>query len=304
MSLSFLHEGLLWLVRDRPAFVAELLSRLLDVPIPPFAEARLAEAALNEVIPVEYHADAVVLLVEDKPVFGIIVEAQLQQDDRKCYTWPLYAVGARARHRCPFVVVVVTSDLHVARWAGQPIHLGGGVFHPSVIGPEQIPKLTDPAQAVRDPQLAVLSVAAHGKGDVDTAVQIALAASEALKGMSDKDQRVLYSGLIEKALSRAAAEIFNMLPQTKEFFSESQRHSYDRGIDQGRAEGRDQGRAEGRDQGRVEGESKALLKILTQRGLAIAEAQHRRIVSCADVATLDRWLDRALAVTSVDELLG
>lgn len=191
MPVSFLHEGLLWLVRDRPAFVAELLTQLLDVHVPPFVEARLTEATLNEIVPIEYHADAVVLLVEDKPVFGVIVEAQLHQDGRKLYTWPLYGVAARARHECPFEVVVVAPDPRVASWASQPIHLGGGVFQPKVIGPEKIPKVTDPTQAVRDPQLAVLSVAAHGKGDVNTAVQIALAASESLRALSDEDQRML-----------------------------------------------------------------------------------------------------------------
>ena len=56
-------------------------------------------------VPAEYHADAVVLFVEDRPVFGAIVEAQLQRDERKRYTWPQYAVGARARHECPFAVI-------------------------------------------------------------------------------------------------------------------------------------------------------------------------------------------------------
>lgn len=67
---SLLHESLLLLVRDRPDLVATLLTDLLGVPVPPFTEARLAEAALHELVPVEYHADAVVLFVEGKPVFG------------------------------------------------------------------------------------------------------------------------------------------------------------------------------------------------------------------------------------------
>jgi len=38
-----------------------------------------------------------------------------------------------------------------------------------VIGPEGIPQVTDPDLAVREPQLAVLSVLAHGGGEVETA---------------------------------------------------------------------------------------------------------------------------------------
>jgi hypothetical protein len=64
--VSLVHEGLVLLVRDRPGFVAELLAKILDVRVPRFTDARLAEAKLTELVPIEYQADAVVLLVEDK----------------------------------------------------------------------------------------------------------------------------------------------------------------------------------------------------------------------------------------------
>ena len=99
--VSLLHEGVIKLVRDRPAFVAELLGGVLQVEVPGFSEARLAEAALNVLVPAEYRADAVVVFESDAPVFGAIIEAQLQPDDDKLFTWPLYAVAARERHRCP-----------------------------------------------------------------------------------------------------------------------------------------------------------------------------------------------------------
>ena len=124
--VSLLHEGVIQLVRDRPAFAADLLGDVLDVPVPPFTEARLADATLNELVPTEYRADAVVVFTDGKPVFGAIVEAQLQPDGDKLFTWPLYAVGARERHRCPFVVIVVTPDPATASWAARTIELGGG----------------------------------------------------------------------------------------------------------------------------------------------------------------------------------
>jgi hypothetical protein len=40
------------------------------------------------------------------------------------------------------------------------------------------------------------------------------------------------------------------------------------------------------------------------RGLPVSEDQQRRIVECTDIDVLDTWLDRALLVASVDELLG
>jgi hypothetical protein len=95
---SLSHEGFIALVRETPAFVADLLRDLFDLHLPAFTEVRLVEASLSELIPAEYHADAVVLLyVDGRPAFGSIVEAQLREDDRKRFTWPVYAVNARAR---------------------------------------------------------------------------------------------------------------------------------------------------------------------------------------------------------------
>src|SRR3954467_15084437 len=132
--VSLLHEGLVQLVRDRPTFVADLLGQLLEVKVPRFKEARLVDPTLNEVAPVEHRADAVVLFTKKRPVYGAIIEAQLRRDRHKPFTWPLYAVGARERHRCPFVVIVVTPDRATARWAAKAVDLGGGVrYWPLVV---------------------------------------------------------------------------------------------------------------------------------------------------------------------------
>ena len=75
MPSSLNHEGVIALVRDRPAFAASLLRELLNVEVPHFTEARLTEATLHQLVPVEYYADAVVLFVDlidttTKPVLG------------------------------------------------------------------------------------------------------------------------------------------------------------------------------------------------------------------------------------------
>jgi hypothetical protein len=300
---SLNHEGVIALVRDRPAFAASLLRELMHIEVPHFTEARLTEAALPQLVPVGYHADAVVLFVDlvdntNKPVFGIIFEVQLDRRARKKYTWPLYAVAARARYKCPFVVAVVTPNLATARWAGRPIDLGGGnVFRPHVIGPAGIPQVTDRGRASRDPQLAVLSVMAHGRGAVETAVPIGRAAIHAVMRLPE-EQRVLYSVLIEQALSEAARKALDMEPEIEieKFFTEAHRRSYNRGKAKGEAKGEAKGKAEGK--------AEALLMVLKQRGMAITDDQQRRITACSDLATLDRWLEGALSVASVEELLA
>jgi hypothetical protein len=79
-----------------------------------------------------------------------------------------------------------------------------------------------------------------------------------------------------------------MEPHIEKLFSEAHRRSYDRGKAEGEAKG----------------EAKALLMILKRRGMAITDEQQRRLISCADLATLERWLDRVLSVASVEELLA
>lgn len=286
--VSLLHEGMIELVRDRPAFVADLLGRLLDVQVPRFTEARLAEATLNQLVPVEYRADAMIVFTDREPVFGAIIEAQLQRDDNKLYTWPLYAVGARERHRCPFVVIVVTPDPATAIWAARTVDIGGGVrFWPLVVGPGGIPKVTDEVQARGEPQLAVLSAMAHGQDNVETAMAIVSAATTAISELPE-DRRLLYSLLIASNLSTAARKAMEMHPRLEKFLSETQRQQ----IEHTRAEGR------------AEGEATALLKILARRGFELTPEQRRRITECTELAVLERWLDRSLSAASVDELLA
>lgn len=136
------------------------------------------------------------------------------------------------------------------------------------------------------PQLAVLSVVAHGDGDVATAVSIGRAAIDGIRTLSE-EQQVLYLPLIENALSEAARKALAMEPHFEKFFTETHRRLY----------------ANGKAEGKAEGEVKALLMVLKQRGLTITDAQQQQILSCTDLPTLDRWLDRVLSVASVDELL-
>jgi flagellar biosynthesis/type III secretory pathway protein FliH len=130
---------------------------------------------------------------------------------------------------------------------------------------------------------------------VDTAVSIGLAAVNAVMTLP-AEQRLLYSALIEQALSEEARKAMAMDSQVERFFSDAQRQSFDRGKAEGEAKGEAKGRAEG--------EAKALLVILRRRGVAVTSDQQHRILACTDVAILDRWLDRAFSIASAEELFA
>lgn len=98
------------------------------------------------------------------------------------------------------MLLVVTPSEATARWAARPIEVGCGTLTPMVVGPTRVPVVTDVERAKRDPELALLSVMAHGRGEVTTAVSIATSAVAAAMGLGE-DRRVLYLDVIEATLS-------------------------------------------------------------------------------------------------------
>jgi hypothetical protein len=284
---SQLHETIILLFRNRPALAPELLREALGVAVPPYSEVRLDSADLTDVAPTEYRADLVVLLVEGRPVLGIVVEVQLARDERKRFSWPVYVTTLRARLECPCVLLVVAPTETTARWAGEPIELGGeSRVVPCALGQDGVPVVTDPERAKHDPELAVLSAIAHGGGDAQVAVSIALAAAGALAEL-DEERRVLYFDLIEAALGEAARKAFEMLPQGYEF----QGPSYKRGHD------------EGHDEGQRLAVAANVLEVLEVRGLEVPVTVRQRVQACKDLDALKRWHRRAIVVRSAEELL-
>jgi hypothetical protein len=279
------HEALLLLFRNRPLLAAELLRDALHVELPRFTEARIESAELTDIQPAEYRADLVVLLYEGEPVLGIVVEVQLQPDENKWFTWPVYAAGLRARIRCPVCLLVVTAEDAVARWASRPIEIGGGSrFTPLVLGPSGVPEVTDEEVARADPELAVLSAMAHGQdADADKALRIAVAAMAASAGL-DAERSTVYFDLVAASLSEAARKALQSVDPAKyEYQSEFAR----RYIAKGRAEGR----------------AELVLKLLALRFGPLREEVVAR-VRAASVEELDTFAERVLTATSLDEVLG
>jgi hypothetical protein len=286
---SQLHEALLLLFRNRPHLAPELLRDALHVELPAYTEARIESADLTDVQPAEYRADLVVLLYDGKPVLGIVVEAQLAADDHKRFAWPVYAVGLRARMRCPVCLLIVSPHEPVARWASKPIMLGGGnVFTPIVLGPSGVPAVTDEARAVADPELAVLSAMAHGKDeDADKALRIAVAATTASVGL-DAERSTLYFDLIVASLSEAVRKSFQAMDRAKYEYQSDFAKRYV---------------AEGRAEGEVHGRTTVLLKQLTLKFGPLATDTIDR-VQHASTEELDRWTERILSAASLDDVLA
>lgn len=281
---SYLHESLVALFRNRPKLAPELLHLALHVDLLLYTEAKIDSAELSELQPTEYRADLVVLLMDGKPVLGIVVEVQLSRDGHKRLVWPAYAMGLRARFRCPVILLVVCADDGVAKWAATPIELGGGnQFVPMVLGPSGVPEITDVETARRDPELAVLSAAAHGHdADLEKALRIAAAASSASLDL-DPSVSLLYADLIYSSLSEAARKALQeMDPAKYEFQSEFLKRSFA--------------------EGKAEGEAQILLKLLALRFGVVPENIVAQIRT-ASTEDLERYAERVLSAETLEDVL-
>ncbi|HEU4626349.1 MAG TPA: DUF4351 domain-containing protein [Steroidobacteraceae bacterium] len=282
---SHLHEALLFLFRSRPALAPELLREALHLELPAHTHVRLDAAELTDIQPAAYQADLVVLLSNEVPVLGIVVEVQLSRQKRKRFAWPAYVVNLRARLRCPVCLLVVAANERVARWAAKPVDLGGGNrFAPLVLGPSGVPEVTDEAHACADPELAVLSAMAHGRDrDTEKSLRIAMAAQAASVGL-DEDRARLYCDLVLSSLGEAARQALqNMNPAKYEYQSEFAR----RYVAQGRAEGR----------------AELVLRQLTRRFGTLREEVRGRILA-ASSDELDAIGERLLTAPTLEDALG
>ena len=294
MSLSQFHEALIDLFRFRPQLAAEVLRDHLRVNIPAFSDVTIGEADFTSP-PIERRADLVVLLHEGRPVLVIVVEVQLAVKQNKLRIWPVFAAHASLRHDCDAIVLVVTPDDAVARWARQPMGPDSRrPFYVEVLGPEAVPIVTDPANAKSNPELAVLSAVAHGN-DPEAGPSVAVAAMRALSS-SPEAQATVYLDLVLSRLSdavRTAVEEL-MASGNYEYQSDFAKKYYG----QGKAEGK----AEGEAKGKAEGEARAILTVLDVRGIAVTDAQRARVLSTLDLSVLNTWLTRAATCASAAEV--
>lgn len=291
---SFLHELPLELFRRCPELVAYLLGEVLGVELPRYEEVRIEESNFTQPLPTEFRADLVVTLNDGAPCLGVVVEMQRQIDDDKPFAWLVYLAVFRHRIRGRVVLLILCGDESVARWARKAIDLAPDWVWPvKVLGPEHIPWVKDPELARRLPELAVLSAAAHG--NEPAGLEVVMATLEALVTL-DAERRSYYYDLVlaslHEAARRALEQELTMERGKYEYRSDFARTYFA------------QGEAKGREEGRAEGEAKALLALLTARGLAVDAAARKRILDCIDVEQLERWIVRAATASSVREVLA
>ncbi len=299
-----LHEMLVGLFKDSPELVIPLVRRI------PAAAGQLGDASGATAIwsDMSVHRTAVpradvVVQIDDPAKLVVIVEPQMQWDQDKLSMWPRYCCVAAYAHGVPVYLVVVTNLVSIARRIPTRLEFGAIAVEPLVIGPEEIPLVVEREVATAEPEWTLLSIWLHQKRFTKRTLkhrenqqQLQDTAGMLIDALVtlDPSLRTQYTdfclGWLTEPLRAAVKERMQM--ENYRWISDVGKKGYSRG------------HKEGLRTGELRGEAKAVLTVLRARGLDVDAASEARILGCDDRQQLEAWLERAVSVSSVDELFG
>ena len=288
------HELIIALLRNQSTTAAHLLFGL-NAQLPEYDEVRTDSADLSELKPTEYRADLVLFLLKrSRKALGIVVEVQLSRDEDKRYSWPVYIANLRARHRCPVCLLVITREKTVARWAEKCIEIGPGTrCQPWVLGPSNMPAITELEQAEANVELAFLSAIEHARdSDITLFAQISSAAIVAGARNLDDERYELYLDLFTHYLEENAPKAFRVIMDSPEieYKSKFARRNFARGKKAGLKEGRAEERVE------------LILKMLEVRFESLTEEARTRVRGARD-ALSDRFVKQVMSAETLEQAL-
>jgi hypothetical protein len=295
------HEALHRIFLQDEALFARAAAHILGIVVQEPQQVTVLSNDLTTVKPLERRPDSVLMaewLIDDPAGrYVLIIESQTEPEETRLRRWPYYIAYLHDKYECPVVLLVVCNKEYTARWARQPIVIGLPdltcmLVHPVVLGPDNVPAVTDIAEAGLDVTYAVFSALTHSRSSKVGAILEALAG--ALKAI-DRDTALTLAEITEAGLGETAGlqkwrEL--MVKQLTPYVSEFRRQ----GIEEGRAQGRAQGEAAG--------QARAILQVLNKRGIAVDDDSREQIVSCTDLDTLTAWLDRSLTAALVSDLFA
>ncbi|MGW3112544.1 hypothetical protein [Streptomyces sp. NPDC001091] len=285
------HEALHRIFQKDPALLTRALQRVLHVPFPEPHEIAALNIDLTEIEPVERRVDTLLRAETDEGTYLLVVESQGKVDERKRGSWPYYLSYLYEKYRCEPVLIVITQNSATARWAAQPIRLGFPGWHsltvrPLVLGPDNVPVITDERQAERDVPLAVLSAMTHGRGPKAAPILESLAT--ALKTI-DPDSAAVFVQFVDSCLADPQAkQMWRDLMTAIQYFW---RHPL-----------AEQVREEGREQGWIQAKAETVLQVLEWRGIPVPDDVRDRVTACTDRNKVEVWAQRAVHAADAEDL--
>jgi hypothetical protein len=282
------HEALHHLFRDDPGLFTRSIRRLFDEEFPDIKEVTEVVVDTTGIDAVERYIDTALRVVTEDGEEFLVVEPQGEPPSpQKIRSWAWYLSFLENKYDIPASLLIITAKNSTARRCRGPISLGPArrpVMHldPHVIGPDNMPLITDPAQAAEDVVFSVFALLTQRlHPEVEQAMGPLMSALETL----DTDTARYYAEFVEGGLGEGCQrEIWKKIMKTMTYGYVSEL------------------KQEFREEGQAEGEAKALLAVLAARGLDLTEAERERIRSCTDHERLLAWTVRAATATSTAEV--
>jgi hypothetical protein len=289
MALTPEHEALHRIFQQDHELFARSVARILGIPVAVPDTVTVLNSDLTETKPVERRVDSVLLaelLVETQVSrYILVIESQTEPEETRRHRWPYAIAYLHDKYQCPVILLVVCSKAATARWARKPIEIGlPGLTCMTVLGivfgPDNVPIVTDPAEAAEDICFTVFSALTHSRSRAVGGILKVLA--EAL-GTVEPDTGALLAEFTEAGLgSTAGQHIWRQLMAIK--------NSYPY-VSQMRA------------QGRLEGQRMGIMRLLENRAIVVSDDVRELIHSCDQAEVLDQWFDLALVVNDGNEFL-
>ena len=187
---------------------------------------------------------------------------------------------------------MITDDDAIARWAATPIESlqPGSSFVPLVLGPSQVPVVTQEEQARQAPGLAVLSALAHGNGP--SGLEVVVAAFAAISELP-RDQRIEYYVLICASLNEVMRRAVEKPMRSIEPYlvlDWQKQHYY-----------------AGKAEGKLDAARSFVIELAERRLGTVRDELRLRVEACADTARLRELaleVGTAADLASVERLLA
>ncbi|GAB2888816.1 RpnC/YadD family protein [Streptomyces mayteni] len=293
------HEAAHRIFQERQNLLTPVF-RILGVDLPEPARVEVIDGDATEIRPLERRVDSVLRLTSrDGEKLLLAIESQSRQDPDKANSWAYYVSYLKAKYRIPTLLLVVCRDKKTADWAAGPFHLGTNGWtslrlNPLVLGPGNVPVITDPAVAAENLPLAAFSALTHG--DAPEAPDILDAMASALRSETAASVDY-YSQFLEIGLGDTRArEIWRKM--MKIYFP-------GRGleIEERYLEGKAEGEAAGREEA-AQRLARTVLRVLESRDVRLPEEAQERIRTCSDLDEVELWAFRMIHATTAEELFA
>ncbi|WP_406475648.1 hypothetical protein [Streptomyces sp. NBC_01615] len=282
------HEGMHRIFQERPEILTPVFG-VLGIELPEKAAVYAVATDATEAKPMARHIDTVLRVgPSDGDDFLLAVEAQERRDTKKESSWPYYVAYLQAKYSLPVLLLVVCRDRATTKWAAGPFDCGTRGWtaqrtYPLVVGPDNLPVITDERTAAEKPAMAAFSALTHANSpDVDAILD---SLGRALAGM-DLDAAGYFYQFLDSALGATpAGDKWRNIVTFVNYFP-------------GRGTLLEKTFLEGE----AKGEAKGILRVLEVRGLPISDVVRERITACTDLDRLNDWLDRAGTVAHAEDL--